>query len=129
MEQEQAYTPGAFLAWLDDKINAVNALEAQGREAGAAGQQQTYSDIMRKKAMLLAELEDEAAPYLDALDKPPVVAFAARALASFSFNANRALEIDSVFYMSALLFPDNHKAGEPNNLEIFRGEIKTRLGL
>jgi hypothetical protein len=35
----------------------------------------------------------------------------------FSKNAQTALRLDSVFYMSALLYPGDHQKGEPDNLE------------
>lgn len=129
MQKDSDYSPAAFLAWLNGKIDAVNDLEAQGSAAVARGDQAGYSAVMRRKAMLLAALEEEAEPYLEGLENPDSAEFAGSALDSFAFNASRALEIGSVFFMSALLFPDDHQAGEPSNLELFRDALKKRLGL
>ena len=35
-----------------------------------------------------------------------------------------SLDIGSVFYMSALLYPDDHKPGEPNALESWLAELE-----
>lgn len=48
-------------------------------------------------------------------------------LARFTASAENALALDSVFYMSALLFPDEYRDGEPNDLELFRDEIRNQL--
>ncbi len=47
-------------------------------------------------------------------------------LERFAQNASQALAIGSVFYMYALLYPDNHVKGEPNDLELLAEEIQRR---
>ena len=42
----------------------------------------------------------------------------ALALEGFSASARMSLRLNSVFYMSALLYPDDHKPGQPDNLTL-----------
>ena len=37
----------------------------------------------------------------------------------FSASARNALRIGSIFYMSALLYPEDHKPGQPDDLQVF----------
>ena len=65
---------------------------------------------------LLSAVAGDAAPLVNALsgqEKERV----REVLSAFSQNARTALHLDSVFYMSALLYPDDHRKGEPDNLE------------
>lgn len=122
------YTPENLITWLQKAIDKINDLEGQGQKAVTKGDEAGYMAIMRDKATVLAALDDEAQPFLDEIDNEDALDYAARSLAAYSSNANQALELDSVFYMSALLFSDDHKAGEPNNLELFRDELIKKLG-
>ena len=38
---------------------------------------------------------------------------------AFSFSAGKALDLNSVFYMSALLYPEDYADGDTNDLENF----------
>jgi hypothetical protein len=83
-----------------------------------------YRKIMEQKARLLSSIADDAAPFL-AEEKQTVLTrkdIEAR-LAGFAGGARAALKLGSVFYMSALLYPDEYKQGEPNNLERLIGEL------
>lgn len=121
--------PEAFIKWLQGVIDKINKFERQGREAVAKGNQDSYIGIMKQKARLLASLYVKASPYLDNMDSEEAADYAERGLSVYSYNANKALELNSVFYMSALLFPDEYKQGELHNLEIFRDEMKKKLGI
>lgn len=129
MNQDNFHSPSAFIAWLQAIIDRINELERLGREAVAKRDQDIYVALMRQKAEVLAAIEEDAQPYLDELNNDDALDFAERGLSVYAFNANKALELNSVFYMSALLFPTDHRPGDPNNLELFRNELKKRLGL
>ncbi|MDL2268184.1 hypothetical protein LJC46_09435 [Desulfovibrio sp. OttesenSCG-928-G15] len=77
---------------------------------------EAYKALMQERAEQLAVLSDEAKDLVARLPEAQK-ATAAASLAQFSSGAQTALDLDSVFYMSALLYPDNHKAGEPDNME------------
>ena len=107
----------ALAAWLRERSAAVKACERQAKAAlYDSNDEAAYRERMRQKAALLAAAAGDAAPLLNALSGPEKD-MARERLAAFSHNAATALRLDSVFYMSALLYPDDHREGEPDNLE------------
>ncbi|MBS5049201.1 MAG: hypothetical protein KHZ29_04885 [Desulfovibrionaceae bacterium] len=115
-----------FIDWLQTVCDRIADQEEQGKTLIESGDTAGYRAIMRKKAELLASLDKEGGVHLAAL--PAALRERARAgLRNFASGAANALSIDSVFYMSALLYPDEAKPGEPNNLERFRDELKAAL--
>lgn len=128
MEQEnkEKTMNNEFLTWLDECIDRVADGEARGKALIASGDGEGYRTAMREKAELLAALDKEGGAHLVAL--PEALRGKARAeLQRFAASAANALSLDSVFYMSALLYPDEPRPGEPNNLERFRDELKADL--
>ncbi len=116
-----------FLAWLDSAVSTIAKFEAQARAVlKNGGGSAEYADIMLEKAEFIAELHDDARPYLREL-RAEARAHADARLRAFSDSAERALNINSPFYMSALLFPENHKPGDPNNLELLSNEMRAKL--
>ena len=110
-------TRAHLAAWLRERSEAVMECE---RKAGVAlssdNNESAYRDLMKQKAALLASLAGDAAPLVNALSGPEKE-WARESLDAFSQNARTALRLDSVFYMAALLYPDDHREGEPDNLE------------
>ena len=114
------------MVWLQDMCDKVNALEARGRKLLESGDREGYLTVMREKAELLAGLETSGAPHLACL--PGRLREKTRdGLRRFASSAENALSINSVFYMSALLYPEDYKEGEPNDLERFRDELRAAL--
>ena len=104
-------------AWLRERADAVRECEQKASVAlHDEGNEPAYRDLMRQKARLLAAIADDAAPLVNALPGKEREA-PLGSLEAFSQNARTALRLDSVFYMSALLYPDDHQEGDPNNLE------------
>ena len=103
--------------WLRDRSDAVKVCERKAEAALYVDNNETaYRSLMKEKAGLLASIAKDAASLVSSFagqDRGRVAA----ALDSFSANAQTSLRIDSVFYMSALLYSDDHKKGQPNNLE------------
>lgn len=98
----------------------VNTLEATARTLlHGEYNEETYRDIMHQKATILASLHDTCIPLLETLPESPQKDAIGEGLARFSQSASNALRLNSVFYMSALLFPEDYIAGTPNDLEIF----------
>ena len=82
-----------------------------------AGDTPGYRTLMRQKAELLAAMSQDAKQVL--ADLPGEARFNfSLALENFSSSARTALQLDSVFYMSALLYPDDHVPGQPDNLAL-----------
>lgn len=95
---------------------ALDLLHNKGDDAG-------YRAGMRRKAELLANMAEDAAPLLEAMtpERRPMVE---HRLDMFSQSARRSLDIGSVFYMSALLYPDDHQPGQPNTLEVWLRDLE-----
>ncbi len=108
-----------LVVWLKEQAATISCLEKKAHEAlYLAKDKDLHKKIMVEKAELLSRIALDARPYCKAL--PAQTDELVRGtLQSFSQNAQQSLQIDSIFYMSALLYPDEHKAGEPNNLERF----------
>lgn len=110
--------------FLDEKARRIKAVEAEAEVIiHGKGDQAGYQAKMREKAELLSALAAEAAPLVKTLG-PGMREAASERLDGFSHNAAMSLQVGSVFFMSALLYPDEHKPGEPNNLELFAAEVR-----
>ncbi|MDR2124550.1 MAG: hypothetical protein LBP38_06180 [Desulfovibrio sp.] len=125
-----AETQGNYSAFLDVLCAAAaraGMLERDARSALYADNDAgRYRALMEQRAQSLIDLESRTADLLDAL--PEVERRQTRsALRSFADGARTALELGSVFYMSALLYRDNHKAGEPDKLQALVEDLETRL--
>ena len=112
----------ALRQWLEQRHAAVMAAEGRALACLDRGDLPGHADGMHEKARLLAALREESAPLLAAL--PPDMDAAERERLShrlhcFSASAHNALRLDSLFYMSALLYPEDHKPGQPDDLQAF----------
>lgn len=109
--------------WLKEKVLQIKNIEDEANAVLAAGDSNKYGDLMRQKAGVLSGLASSAEAMT--ADLPPAVQREVLSkLANFSQNARNSLDLDSTFYMSALLYPDDHKPGEPNNLEKLLGFVE-----
>lgn len=115
-----------FLKWLDRAEKKIAGFEASAGEYSRKGDSAAYAEVLREKAEFLADLHEDARPFLAALP-PEAGAFAERRLGEFSASAERGIELGSIWYMSALLYPDEHVPGEPNNFELFAGIVRGML--
>lgn len=113
----------ALVRWLRQRHDAVMNREAEALRLLDAGDTAGYRAAMREKAALLEAMSGAAASVLAHLpgELRGKLAFA---LERFSSSARQSLSLDSVFYMSALLYPDAHKAGEPDNLALFIDRVE-----
>jgi hypothetical protein len=115
-----------LIEFLEKRADEVRRLEREA-DAVLAGQGQRAFQIKAEaKAELLASLNEDAWKITKRLEGDAGKAIAQR-LEQFSMSASTALRIGSVFFMTALLYPEDHKPGEPNDLEAFIGELKRKL--
>lgn len=108
----------AVIAWLRERHAAIMTTEREALALMEAGDIAGYTAQMHAKAQSLAALARDAAPILAPLPEARRDRLSS-ALMRFSQSAAMALKLDSVFYMSALLYPDDHRQGEPDNLALF----------
>ena len=114
----------AFARWLGEAVARVRTLEEKG--SSLLGDDDAYRAVMLEKALLVAGLHEESAPFLKDLEEKDR-AYPEDRLRAFSESAALGLRLGSVFYMSALLFPEDHQAGEPNELEALAAELSLEL--
>jgi len=115
-----------LITYLETTAATVRRLEAEGdvilREQG----QEAFKAKMTEKARLLAGLGEKGRPL--AL---PVGGELARSiirrLDEFSASAGASLRIGSVFFMTALLYPEDHKPDEPNDLEVYIAALRAKM--
>lgn len=105
-----------FVRWLQEEHDAIMGCEAEALRLLKAGDKAGYDEYMRGKATRLAALAEKARRLLVGVPGPEA-ARVGDVLARFSGSAAMSLQINSVFFMSALLYKDEHKADEPDNLQ------------
>lgn len=114
-------TKNNFIDWLKQKHATIMACEQSGLALMANGDIAGYREKMRQKAEMLATLLSDANKA--GIPKTGDTDIESQ-LKRFSSSAETALGLDSVFYMSALLYPDDHKKGDPDNLELFIKDLE-----
>ncbi len=114
------------VAALERVAESIRKIEMEAREAlYSRDEPEVYRQKLQEKAMLLADLPDTIEPFLAGMPK------AARAevksgARDFARRAIQALELSSVFYMSALLYPDDYEDGQKNDLEKFVDRLRSK---
>lgn len=116
----------SVVEWLEQQHQQIMECERQAMAMLASDDVDKYRAKMHEKAELLAALAERARPELASLPSA-VRGHVEHGLRRFSDSAGTALSLDSVFYMSALLYRDDHKKGEPDNLELFIQGLKQEL--
>ena len=106
----------SFKIWLQIRHDVILTKEKEAISALSSGNRLAYDAGMREKAEMLKNLYKEAEPKLRNIPLANQERIR-KILANFSQNAATALSLDSVFYMSALLYPDDYKENEADNLQ------------
>ena len=119
-------SPNAVLAdWLDTEACEIREIESRAYTAlHHDNDESAYRDLMRSKALRLASLAEKGLPMAERLEQHER-ATAVKKMKRFSASASTALNIGSVFFMSALLYPDDYKDGQKNDLEVFAQTIRS----
>lgn len=116
-----------IISLLSATATEISELEGEAKRLlYGMGDTHGYHRLLRQKAILLSELADavaelEAAPH-------PLQALIQERVGSFSFEADRALRLDSVFYMGVLLYPEEYQEGGSNELESLVNYLKIHSG-
>ncbi|SDB35976.1 hypothetical protein SAMN05660653_01692 [Desulfonatronum thiosulfatophilum] len=98
------------------ETDALATLHGRGDDA-------FYRKRMREKAEVLQYLPKTMGSFVEQLPLEEREEINYR-LDKFSMSASTALKLDSIFYMSALLYPEDYREGEPNDLERFISELE-----
>ncbi|MGE4536798.1 MAG: hypothetical protein AB7D37_06955 [Desulfovibrio sp.] len=111
--------PQAALDMARQAAEAIRRLEAEaGRALHEAGDTAGHRKHLTDKCLTLEGLPGEVADILSASDADGAAAFAA-GLEDFARRAGMALSLESIFFMGALLYPEDYQDGDPNDLERF----------
>lgn len=93
----------------------IHALETKKKQAITAQNRQEYLDCVREKATILSKLYDNAKKQDMTAVKNTKDILAT--LQGFSNSAKQALAVNSPWFMSELLYPEDYQENEPNNLD------------
>ena len=113
------------IEFLEERAELVRTVEAEAEKAIETEGQRAYQVKMEEKAELLASLGEDAWSLTKEVEGELGEETTQR-LEQFSMSASASLRIGSVFFMSALLYPEDHQPGEPNDLETFIEDLKRR---
>lgn len=116
----------SLIEFLVDYHEQVMSCEKKALEALNGGDSTGYKALMRQKAELMSRILDEASPYL-ASSPAGISALAEHSLKRFAASAKLGLKLESPFYWSALLWNDDAKPGDPDNLKIFIDELSAEM--
>lgn len=113
---------------LDDLRQAagrIRQVEAEARTAAEGGDEARYRQLYTEKVDILLGLPDLVEPHLATLPESLAERLADEAK-GFATRAGRARALNSIFYMYALLYPDDYREGDPNDLERFIDRLESR---
>lgn len=82
-----------------------------------------YKALLHNKAEILSGLSELAQPYMENLSAN-LQEKVSRQLESFAHNALQAINVDSVFFMRQLLYPEDYEQGQENDLERFISSLR-----
>jgi hypothetical protein len=109
---------------LGEVAEKIRSLEAEAQRALLTNDDAvTHREKLQEKTMLLMDLPDMVEPLLD--EAPAAAAREIRAgVDNFARRAGQAMGLSSIFYMSALLYPDDYKEGDSNDLEKYIDRLR-----
>jgi hypothetical protein len=108
---------------LENAAKRIRVLELEAREAlFLRDDPQAYRQKLQEKTVILMELPETVAPFYEGMPKN-IRTELESGLNSFAMRAAQALELESVFYMSALLYPETYIEGDMNDLESFMDRL------
>ncbi|MEG2171907.1 MAG: hypothetical protein RRY29_01455 [Desulfovibrionaceae bacterium] len=116
-------SPQNMLEYLEQACQQVQHFESNAQQALTAGNVDEYRALMLQKAQFLAHLDSKSQKYCEELPKALRAKLNA-GLRRFSASATNALAVNSVFYMSALLYPEDYVQGTPNDLVLFTNALR-----
>ncbi|MFZ0931028.1 MAG: hypothetical protein WAN11_20650 [Syntrophobacteraceae bacterium] len=111
---------------LQNAAERIRRIEDEAREAlFIRDDPETHRQKLQEKTMLLMELPELVGPFCDGMAKDVRAEFET-GLNSFAMRAAQALELSSIFYMSALLYPEDYREGDRNDLELFIDRLRSK---
>ncbi|MDR3567343.1 MAG: hypothetical protein P4L43_04870 [Syntrophobacteraceae bacterium] len=104
----------------------IRRIEREANEAlFAQDDARTHRQKLQEKMMLLLELPETMVPFCEGVSENARREIEKK-LDSIAMRAERAMELSSIFFMNGLLYPDDYKEGDPNELELFIERLQAR---
>ncbi len=126
MKQKERESLSKAVFALQNAAENIRRIEAEAQDAlFSRDEREHHRQKLREKAMLLVELHERVEPYLDGMEAK-IRDEIESGVNNFARRATQALGLSSTFYMSALLYPEDYKEGEMNDLERFIDGIKSK---
>ncbi len=105
------------LKFLRDRADTIRDLEAQAKqELETRGDKDVYDRLLQQKAQLISYLPEELPQEAHSLP-PGQKNLVLSELDSMRSRAQQALQLQSPFFMALLLYPQDYREGEDNELE------------
>ncbi len=113
-----------ILAYCKEVAERIHSFEASAKIALQEENNEKYKSLMLQKAQLLASLEDEmkTKDYTKVGEKAQL--YVSLRLPAFAKSAKTALDLNSTWYMSQLLYDTDYIEGEANNFDLFVKELE-----
>ncbi|MCF8106802.1 MAG: hypothetical protein K9K64_15065 [Desulfohalobiaceae bacterium] len=116
-----------LISLLHQQAESIRQLESEAdRVLHKEQDPDRYRDQLLEKAEILADLPEKARPFLQDLD-PGLQKEVADGLRMFAQRADMALRLNSPFFMRQLLYPEDYREGDNNNLEGFIRSLESRV--
>ncbi|MBQ7618025.1 MAG: hypothetical protein IJS50_04045 [Desulfovibrio sp.] len=112
-------------SWLQERHDLILGKEKAAYACLNQGDQEGYARELKAKGELLANLAKDAREPLQELPSAVAKALQAR-LKNFSATAAYGLKLNSLFFLSALLYKDEHPVGEPDNFQVLIDEFRSK---
>ena len=126
MTQSEIESISSALSTLQRAAVRIRSIEDEAREALLINDDpETYRKKLEEKAELLMKLSDLAGPFCEEMSEDTRAEFGAE-LKSLAKRAAQALKLSSTFYMSALLYPEDYREGDPNDLELLIDRLRIK---
>lgn len=113
-----------MMTFLDENLVKISECEENAKKFLGEGNNDAYIKVMHQKANILAQLPTDIKKCDESKLSPHTQKFITENINSFSASAKTALELKSTWFMSQLLFNEDHKDGEPNNFVLFVQKVK-----
>ncbi len=111
---------------LKSAAEKIRHLEHEAREAlFLKDDSEAYGQKLQEKTMILMELPEMVSSFYEGM-ADDIRGEIETGLHSFAMRATQAWELSSIFYMSALLYPEDYREGDPNDFELFIDRLVRR---
>ncbi len=116
-----------MLKFLEDTAENLRNLESKASDnLYTLGDEEAYKHLQFQKTDVLIDLPNRAQKLLEPLE-PELQSLVTKGLRAFADEAARAKRVNSVFYMSVLLYPDEVENSSPQAFDLFVEKMRHKV--